>query len=316
MVQEASFTLDLLAAGPLLEKPDVIVAVSPSLASLSAAITVSRARAVPWVLWLQDMVADAAHTTDLVRSHGVLRVANRLESAAYRSAAHIVVVSDAFRRKLVGMRVPDSKISTSYNPATFPVLEGSLGASDERQVIIMGNIGRSQGLPRLVSAFERSAELQRLGARLLITGEGVTSDELRNAITTDRIEYLGVIPRDDLIQVVDRSAVGLVSQRPGLVEFNLPSKLMNYMARGLPVIASVDTGSETANLVRESGAGWVTDPADLDQFCETLANILVDEDGRDRAGAAGLQFARRALRPSVCATRFEEIARAVTNQSR
>ena len=63
MVQEASFTLDLLAAGPLLEKPDVIVAVSPSLASLSAAITVSRARGVPWVLWLQDMVAEAAHAT-------------------------------------------------------------------------------------------------------------------------------------------------------------------------------------------------------------------------------------------------------------
>ena len=111
-------------------------------------------------------------------------MAHRLESAAYRSAAHIVVVSDAFRRKLLRMRVPDSKISTSYNPATFPVLEGSRAASDGKQVIHIGNIGRSQGLPRVVSAFEQSAELQRLGARLLITGEGVTSHELRDAIRT------------------------------------------------------------------------------------------------------------------------------------
>ena len=215
MVQEASFTLGLLAAGPLLEKPDVIVAISPSLASLSATMTMSAARGVPWVLWLQDMVADAAHTTGLVRSHGVLHLADRLESAAFRSAAHIVVVSDAFRKKLAGMRVPDSKISTSYNPATFPILEGSRAASDGEQVINIGNIGRSQGLPRLVSAFEHSAELQRLGVRLVITGEGVTSNELRGAIRTDRVEYRGVIPHDDLIGEVDRSAIGLVSQRPG-----------------------------------------------------------------------------------------------------
>ena len=91
---------------------------------------------------------------------------------------------------------------------------------------------------------------------------------------------------------------------------------MNYMARGVPVLASVDPGSETANLVRESGAGWVTDPTDLDKFCETLANILGDEDGRDRAALLDSNLHERALRPSVSATRFEEIARAVTNQSR
>ncbi len=36
----------------------------------------------------------------------------------------------------------------------------------------------------------------------------------------------------------------VVTQCPGLPEFNLPSKLMNYMAYGVPVVAAVEPGFE------------------------------------------------------------------------
>jgi colanic acid biosynthesis glycosyl transferase WcaI len=219
-----------------------------------------------------------------------------------------VVVSEAFRTNLRKKGVPEEKIATIHNPATLPELDHPRSLDERNRVINIGNLGRSQGLPRLVNAFEGSAELRRLDARLVITGEGVASEEVRSAITSDRVEYLGVVPRERLMSEVDRASVGIVSQRPGLVEFNLPSKLMNYMARGLPVVASVDPGSETARLIRASGAGWVTDPHDLDLFCEKLANVLADPESRSRASAGGLRFAKRALRPSTWAFEFEQIA--------
>ena len=130
-----------------------MVAVSPSLPALSAAITISRARGIPWVLWLQDMVAEAALTTELVRSRAVLSVAHRLESAAYRSAARIVVVSDAFRANLRQKGVPDGEDHHDLRPRN---LARAWIAHDrsmaENRVINIGNLGRSQGLPRLVSA--------------------------------------------------------------------------------------------------------------------------------------------------------------------
>jgi N-acetylglucosaminyldiphosphoundecaprenol N-acetyl-beta-D-mannosaminyltransferase len=314
---EASFTLGLLAASPLLEKPDLMIVVSPSLPALSAAITISRARGIPWVLWLQDMVADAAFTTQLVRSRRILSLAGRLEAAAYRSAARIVVVSDAFRAKLKDGGVPEEKIITVYNPATLPEHDSPQLTNGDMRVINIGNIGRSQGLPRLIRAFEESAKLRALGAKLVITGGGGTSEEVREAITTtdNRVEFLGMLPREGLMGEIDRASVGIVSHRPGLVEFNLPSKLNNYMARGLPVLASVDPESEVAQIVRDSGAGWVTDPDDLDAFCDTLARVLADRAGRARASSAGLRFAQRALRPSAFASRFEEIALGIAVQT-
>jgi colanic acid biosynthesis glycosyl transferase WcaI len=104
-----------------------------------------------------------------------------------------------------------------------------------------------------------------------------------------------------------RAAIGLVPQRPDVDEFNLPSKLMNLMSRGVPVLASVNPRSEIARIVRESGAGWVVDAADPEGFPRAIRGILTDHEELRRRGAAGLEFARRNFGPEVVATRFEDL---------
>ena len=96
---------------------------------------------------------------------------------------------------------------------------------------------------------------------------------------------------------MQRASIGLVPQRPDVDEFNLPSKLMNLMSRGVPVLASVNPQSEIARIVRQSGAGWVVDAADPEAFPRELRGILADQAELARRGAAGLDFARRALQP-------------------
>jgi colanic acid biosynthesis glycosyl transferase WcaI len=142
---------------------------------------------------------------------------------------------------------------------------------------------------------------------MVILGDGVAASAVRDEIRTDRVDMLGVVPEAQLESELARAEVGIVSQRSDLSEFNLPSKLMNYMARGVPVLASVDPGSETARLVREAGAGWVTDNRDLSQFSARLAEFLDDSDARRRAGAAGVEFARRRLGPDRLGDDFEAI---------
>ena len=106
---------------------------------------------------------------------------------------------------------------------------------------------------------------------------------------------------------LERATIGLVPQRPDVDEFNLPSKLMNLMSRGVPVLASVSPSSEIARIVRESGAGWVVDAADPDAFPNALQEILPDGEELERRGARGLEFARRNFAPNAVARRFEEV---------
>ena len=45
------------------------------------------------------------------------------------------------------------------------------------------------------------------------------------------------------------AAVGLVTQAYDGIDFNVPSKLMNFMAYGIPVVASVRPDSEVARVI-------------------------------------------------------------------
>ncbi len=167
------------------------------------------------------------------------------------------------------------------------------------QLLAMGNIGHSQGLEKVVAAFEANPDLVALGARLIIAGSGVAADTVADAISSDRVSMPGVLYGDELTPVLRASRIGVVSQRADIAEFNLPSKLMNYMAHGLPVLASVNPNSETARIVRESGAGWVTDAARPAEFAARAAEVLTDSAALSAAGQAGFAFAREHFAPAA-----------------
>jgi colanic acid biosynthesis glycosyl transferase WcaI len=308
--QEASFAASLALAAPALGTPDVIVAVSPSFPALAPAMANARLRRRPWVMWLQDILPDGAVSTGLLRPGRALDAARRLERAAYRSAARVVVISDAFAENLGAKGVPREKIVRLYNPSTrpAPVDLGREHASDgAARILSMGNIGLSQGLPEYVRRFQSSAALARSGARLLIAGHGVAADEVRSAIASDRVEMLGLVSDDRLEQELRRATLGVVTQRSGISEFNLPSKLMNFMAYGLPVVAAVEPRSEVARIVEDSGAGWVSDSARPEQFAERIATALADGGELERRGEVAAAYARRHFSPEGLAERFEEV---------
>lgn len=109
--------------------------------SLAAASARRRLRRVPWVLWLQDVLPDAAATTGLMREGPLLALARRLERVAFSSASTIVVISETFRENLLAKGVPAGRLELVYNPATRGLPEQA-PAPDGRplRVLAMGNM--------------------------------------------------------------------------------------------------------------------------------------------------------------------------------
>jgi colanic acid biosynthesis glycosyl transferase WcaI len=309
MIQEASFMVAQSLAIPALRTPDVVVAVSPSFPALLPAMLNARLRQVPWVLWLKDILPDGAGSTGLLSPESrAYRAAVKLERLAYRSAAHIFVLSETFRRNLLAKRVPGEKVTRIYDPATRPLgrPERAANSSGRPRVLCMGNIGHSQGLPAIVDAFQEDPQLERCGAVLVLTGTGVEADEVEARIRTDRVEMLGTIPGEDLERELSAASVAVVTQSYTGGEFNVPSKVMNYFAAGLPVVASVHPDGEVNHLLELSGAGWSTDSADPATFAQKLAEVLTAPDQLRERGEAALQFAAETLTPERIAEQFEE----------
>jgi colanic acid biosynthesis glycosyl transferase WcaI len=311
MRQEISFAASQALVAPLLPTCDAIIAVTPCFPALLPAMVHSRIRRTPWVMWLQDIVTDGAVTTGLIdETSPALKLAQRLELASYRSADRVVVISEAFRTNLEAKGVDADKLVRVFNPSSRQVAEPNdvtTLATAPPTILAMGNIGHSQGLDRIVDAFEASPSLEEQGARLSIVGGGVAVEQVRARIQSDRVEMPGVLYGPELEPVLRGASLGLVSQRADVLEFNLPSKLMNYMAYGIPVLASVRVGSETARIVDESGCGWATDASNPDEFAEVAARVLRDPAALAAAGRAGFSFAQQQFDPMSVARRFESI---------
>jgi len=307
MRQEATFTSALSLAAPTLGKPDVIVAVSPSFPALVPAMANARARRIPWVLWLQDILPDGATMTGILEEGRVVQLARRLERRAYRSASKIVVISESFKDNLRGKGVEEGKLVRSYNPASRPILDEMRDPEsiEPTSVLTMGNIGHSQNLVNVVRSFEDSAALSELGARFVLAGDGDAGAEVRAAIRTDRVRVTGLLESEPLERELRRAAVAVVSQGYAGIDFNVPSKLMNFMAYGIPVVASVRADSEVARIIEESGGGWVTDSADSGQLAAKLSEVLQDPAVLRERGGAALGFARMQFSPGHLAARFE-----------
>ena len=307
MRQEASFAVAMAMAAGTMRTPDVIVAVSPSFPALVPAMANARVRRIPWILWLQDILPDGALASGILEDGVVIGLARRLERAAYQSASKIAVISESFEENLRQKGVARSKLVRIYNPASRPILDvpREEPATERPVVLTMGNIGHTQNLVAVTRAFEESEELDRLGARLVMAGDGQAGSAVRAAIRTDRVRITGLLGSEQLERELRAATVAVVSQRYEGVDFNVPSKLMNFMGYGIPTVASVRAGSEVARIVASSGGGWVTDSADTSQLASKLAAILTDRAAREQRGRAALEFARRHFSPEHSAERFE-----------
>ena len=311
--QELSFMLAQSAAAPFLPEADVLVSVSPSFPALLPAVVNQRARRTPWVLWLHDILPDGAAASGIVdESSPVIRASRLLERWAYREADRIVVLSEAFTANLTAKGVPEEKIQLIYDPASrVPRPDPAAKRSDPPRLLSMGNIGHSQGLTALVRAFEQDTALTSKDVKLIITGNGVAADEARAEIRSDKTEMIGLVDDERLEAELQQATLAFVSQRHEGAEFNIPSKIMNFMAYGLPIVAAVNPASEVARIVERSGSGWVVDSGEPDRFPATLAEILADPDDIRRRAAASRAYADEHFTQDGFARRFDEALREV-----
>lgn len=107
-----------------------------------------------------------------------------------------------------------------------------------KQLLYAGFLQAKYGLDMLVRAF---MSLKNLNAKLVVYGTGPYSDELREcAKSDDRIEYRGLASNEEIVQAELHASV-LVNPRPTHEEYtkySFPSKNMEYMASGTPILTT------------------------------------------------------------------------------
>jgi colanic acid biosynthesis glycosyl transferase WcaI len=303
---ELSFLANALTT-PAPHRPDLVVAVTPSLGGAVAGARLARRHHATLVVVVQDLMARAAGQSGISGGRAVAGITAAMERYALRRADQVAIVSESFRVALHGYGVPDERIHLMANwthiaaaGADRQTARRALGWPRDAFIVAhTGNMGLKQDLGNVVQA----ARLLTDEAYVMLVGDGSQRQAL-----ADQASPVGnlrlVEPLDDAQYPLALSAADLllVNERPSVGDMSLPSKLTSYFCAGRPVLAAVAPGGATAaELGRADGAGLVVRPGDPGMLADAIRQLRADTDLRAAMGRAAVRYAATLGRPAAMA---------------
>ncbi|GAA2214384.1 hypothetical protein GCM10009850_098490 [Nonomuraea monospora] len=174
-------------------------------------------------------------------------------------------------------------ITPSVVPEATLVSPGPPPPGDTR-VVHIGRLAADRGVTELIGLAER---LVPHGVRLDLIGAAAREVRplLRDAQRVGLLDWFGYVPNRHALRMAEGALAGL-SLADDTVR-TLPTKIMDYMGRGLPVI----TTPQGASLVEGVGCGLVV-PLDVDAVLNAVLDLKEDVARRVRLGAQGHAEAR------------------------
>lgn len=140
----------------------------------------------------------------------------------------------------------------------------------ERAILYSGTLHRQFGIGNLLEAFRQLDDPQ---AKLWLCGSGDAEDEIRSLCKEDsRMTFFGFVDLETVAQLRNRAAV-LVNPRTGegdYTQYSFPSKTMEYMASGKPVVMYPLAGIPKAY---DPFLYYVPDNTP-EALCQTLRHVL------------------------------------------
>lgn len=156
-----------------------------------------------------------------------------------------------------------------------------------QRVVYLGRLTRARGAEDLVALGHRLRE-SGVDVTLDLIGDtdGATDALLGEARDAGVLHWRGFVPNDAAHALLDGAMAGisLLHDEPNYAH-SRPTKLMEYMAHGLPVISTPNAASR--ELVERTGAGIVVPFGDVDAAARAVTDLHVDAGLRERLARAG-----------------------------
>ena len=214
-----------------------------------------------------------------------------IEHFSARRFSAIVTADDELLKRFYVFN--DRTIPIQNYPLQEELLSRPIG-EDSRytsgRLVSFGGIAPRASIRELVVAISLLPE--GLNARLILGGDA-TSEALRSEVSQmpgwERVEYRGMIPRREMVDLLARAAAAVILFSPSLNSLDVRSnRLFEAMGAGLPVITS--NFPKWKEFVEGNRCGLTVDPKNPQAIAEAFAYILTHPGESAAMGSRGRQL--------------------------
>ncbi len=314
-----------LGAALLCERPDIVLVYGPPLVGPALALIAAMRHRAKLVNLVYDIYPDIAIDTGHIANPFVITAARLIEKFQYWAADKTIVLSEGFRKTLADRGVPNEKIAVvpiwqdpdEIEPRSKEVSwRRNHGISlDKFVVMFSGTVGLVSGA--LVIAEAASLLRAREDILFIVVGDGgLKSALLQKAmeLNLNNLISMPFQPRAGLSKQLSAADVGLVTLSPGQGYTSFPSKMLAYMAAGLPIVASIDLDCDTAKEIRDYGFGLVVPPGNPETLANGLMTLADDPASREDYGTAARQRLEKHFSKDTVLWQFERVLRSVVQE--
>lgn len=283
-----SFSITSFLTG-LFIKTDLIVATSPQFFTALSGRTLSFWKRRPWVMEVRDLWPESIKTVGAMNDNAFIRYFEWQEKRCYRSARKIIVVTDSFKRKLIGRHIPQEKIYVVKNGvdkslfSPIPKNEALISRFGLKGKKIIGYIGTHGMAHKLDFIIECAARLKDSDFHFLLIGDGAEKENLlrlKEKLKCDNVTMLESVPKAEVKQYISILDAALINLRKSeLFTTVIPSKIFENAAMEIPILLGVE--GEAKEIIEKYDAGICFEPENAVEFIEALKKIS-EKENQDR----------------------------------
>jgi glycosyltransferase involved in cell wall biosynthesis len=239
------------------------------------------------------------------------------------AANHVFVQSEQMREDIAAKGIDRSKMTPipgSLDLSRVPFRGTEDPGPEGKRLLYVGTLIRERRLDFLVRVFSalpdrhHDAELVFVGAGENPEDEALIEREIeRTGVARERVIFAGRMPRDRVWRHIEESAVCVSPYFPTFIlNSTSPTKLLEYMAMGRPVIANEHP--EQSLVLNESGAGFAV-AWDEQAFANAITELLDNPEKSRRMGAAGRAWVESNRSNRILANAVEGVYDCLINTS-
>src|SRR6267143_387660 len=278
-------------------QPDVVVSSGPPHSAHLVALLATRGSSVRWLIDLRDPwagpIATAWQSHPVYRSLLFRAVMPRLERLAFGAADGVIANTSQLGEALKAQypKVDIVWIRNGVDPESLP--SSTAQPYPGLSIVYAGTLYGSHDLGPVLQAFraflQRHPDACQDGSKLRVAGhaDGSSAIALEAQIHSlglePHVERLGPLPRSRALEVVSRSRLAVVLSQE--LELQVPSKLYETVAMGIPTLVLAEPGSAAAVEAQRLGV-VAPDPGDVAGIARLLEQVWRNEVSRPSAGRA------------------------------